>query len=76
VIQPRPGGPGRYPFPLTMESTVLNFVFLLSLNGVFWVEDYNLTGADCLNAVADYVEQNPEMARGVPSCEVAPIVEH
>jgi hypothetical protein len=57
-----------------MESIMLNFVFLLSLNGVFWVEDYNLTGADCLDLVADYFDADPAMTRGVPSCELAPYV--
>lgn len=53
----------------------MKFVFLLTIWSAtspqpdVYVEDYNLTGEDCVQMIMDYNASDPTWSRGNPSCE-------
>lgn len=54
---------------------MIKFVFLLTVwtSGDLpqvYVEDYDLTGEDCIARMMDYVETDPHQTRGAASCEI------
>lgn len=53
---------------------MLKFAFLLTIWNAdvpaVYVEDYGLTGTDCIQAIADYNAKNPHHTAGAPSCEL------
>lgn len=54
----------------------LTFVFLLTVwtaetpNAQVYVEDYNLTGADCIERIVAYDAKSYRWEAGTPSCEI------
>ena len=54
--------------------STLSFIFVLTIYPTdtppqSYVQDYNLTGADCIAAVAAQIKADPGMVQGTPSCE-------